>query len=438
MSKTRSRSVGILRAFPGGLTVRLWVTAPPGKVASFRALLDKLWVAGRTDYLHALDARTVTLWDVERLCDQHGVDALPQVQRYGLLHADVAAWLASFAPYTRPGRSQATYREYRNCLAGGNGLLARVPRPARTHEVKAHLRAEREFRLDRGEAATFNHIKSALLAMTRDLYGRDSAPYLAVKAVERLTERQKRRGNPQTVEELVEFCVELGEVYGAMAWGMAMSGMGWTEYTVDGWEVDGHGLHIRGKKTAHRTRENPRDRRVPLVVVPVRPLAVSERTFWGAVTTVSARLEKRPPVRPYDFRRSYAMLLELAHDDAGAIIAPERQRMYLGHGSDIDGRYRRPVAEKYLAADSAILAAYVAKSIKALLYAPHFCSPSNRALTTTCPPPFQVTGRLTNGNTVIGHPLKDNDLTPEHNATQGTDGTLEDRRFCRRSGYQPE
>jgi integrase len=149
----------------------------------------------------------------------------------------------------------------------------------------------------------------------------------------RVKREAKRQGNPQTVKQLAELAEKLHPAYAAIAWSMALTGMGPGELWGQ-WTVRKDRIHIRGTKREGRVRDIPLIRPVAHPTRPYRP-------FLEALGEASGET-----VLPYDLRKTFATWME----EAG--IPRTRRRLYMGHGStDVTDLYERHDVERFLAED---------------------------------------------------------------------------------------
>jgi integrase len=148
------------------------------------------------------------------------------------------------------------------------------------------------------------------------------------------TKARKRKGNPQSVKQILALVPKLSPKYQQVVWSLFISGMGTKEY-LGAWEVKDGALYVHGTKRASR------DRVIPLVEHPIRH-HIHGRSFAQVLDRASGG-----KVQPYDLRRSFAKLME----DAG--ISRTRRRMYMGHAvGDVTEGYERHEVDEYLAADA--------------------------------------------------------------------------------------
>jgi integrase len=182
-------------------------------------------------------------------------------------------------------------------------------------------------------AVTVQRAQNALRAFVRDTLGRRHRLYLEVCEVKVPKVKTRRARHPLTPDQLRTLVHNLGQPWGAMAWTMATTGMGWREYTGN-WEVEGEGLRIHGTKT------HGRDRLVPLVSL-LHPVQ-------GKISAFRWHLDRATPrVTPYDLRRTFAGLMVEAN------VPRPRRKSYMGHSAqDMLGLYERQEVSEYLRRDA--------------------------------------------------------------------------------------
>lgn len=106
--------------------------------------------------------------------------------------------------------------------------------------------------------------------------------------------------------------------------------------------------HLR----VHGTKREGRDRNVPIVRAPVRPVCW-EGKFRQLLAEASGG-----QVQPYDLRRSFAHWMELAR------IPRTRRRLYMGHGKrDVTDLYEFHEVQRFLEEDGATLRTWLAAQL---------------------------------------------------------------------------
>lgn len=301
-------------------------------------MLTTLHGMGRLDLLRAVrDGHLAPLqvWDAYR------VGALERLPSADTL-ADLTIALEDFVEHVTAGvRHRASLKSSVKHLSGAakkGAAIADLPDVLRAlrESLAAHPRA-------------FNLARSAAQAFARERFGRRSTLWLEVSNVNVLEELGRQRGRPVEPKELEKLCGALAPDVAAMAWTMATTGMGPAEYweRLGGWWKD-EGSHIR----VHGTKREGRDRSVPRVRPPARPVCW-EGKFRDLLAEAS-----RGEIQPYDLRRTFAHWMELAR------IPRTRRRLYMGHGKrDVTDLYEFHEVQAFLADDGAALRNWLAEQL---------------------------------------------------------------------------
>jgi len=324
------------RRFPGLPAIR--VSSGTHSLRIFNRLdkmLCDLYEAGRLDYLRLLVDGAVTplaLLDrvrgkeYEKLPPPDEPTPAPKVQ---LLEEQVTAWQTD-----RVGEVSDDQRK--NDRWAWKHLLVHKLEDQTVESVPARVRAERKRCKAVGHFTAFNRIKAAALAFLRDCGYKRTKVYLDVLDIAVLPTAPKRAGMPLTPKEALAVAAALPEESRRAWWTMCTTGMGPGELW-GWWELEGG--HIR----IHGTKRQGRDRLLPLLTIPCRPMdgltAAMLRDQLEAVT------EGR--VQPYDARRTYAKWLAMAK------VISIHQDAYLGHGpKTMTELYQRGNERSYLDADA--------------------------------------------------------------------------------------
>lgn len=182
----------------------------------------------------------------------------------------------------------------------------------------------------------------------------EATPYRQLRKLERFDRkpdpRKKRYFSPRDIRNV---CDRVPEDVAAVIWGMACYGMNPKEYLIDGWAIDGQGVHIYGEKHAHRNRI------VPLLpdFPPVKPaIHFNYHTLHNYVRAGSDK--EMTPNAP---RNAYPRWL----GEAG--IPWNRVKMYQGHAqSEMTDTYAmHHVAEAQLIEDGKKLQAWITAQLVA-------------------------------------------------------------------------
>ena len=215
-------------------------------------------------------------------------------------------------------------------------LLARYVRkatPSMAVQVKAVAQAYARDRIPMGDQS----------ALWREL--------AAIRGKRRRPRRSVQGGlSPASAREVSE---RLGRL-GPMWWTLCCTGMGKREY----WRfprepLTGRWQVLSDRIVVHGTKRESRERIVPRLTTPVRPL-LGEKRFALHLKGVGQALGI-PRLTPYVGRRTFAHFLELAKS-----IPDSRCDAYMGHSPKSDrAKYREHDVGPYLSADTAALRSVV-------------------------------------------------------------------------------
>lgn len=294
-------------------------------------MLDGLWERGRLDLLRAVrdgQLAPLQLWNAYRVGE---LERLPRPEALRPLDAAWRTWRESLDV---PTDCSAKHKE---SLETSRRYLAKL-RPNATIDELPQLVEQLRTTLGKKHRRSFNLLRSAALAFARDTLKKSHPVWLAVAAVEPVKVPKTTRRRPLTVAELrALFPHRETDPIDAIAWGMATSGMGASEYW-GSWAVQPDRIHIEGTKREGRVRD------VPLVLALATP-AMHRRTFEDKLR------ERTSKITPYDLRRTYANWLEAAG------IPRTRRRLYMGHGArDVTDLYETHEVATFLAEDARRLA----------------------------------------------------------------------------------
>lgn len=298
--------------------------------ATFEAvnlMLSTLWSQGRLDVLRHLRDGTMhplEAWDTYRRLGIHGFSATPRRPL-----ADLTIWADQL-------RASARHRQN---VQSAVRVLLRLARDEWLEDLPSLLRRYRRSARPR----MFNVVKAAVQVLLRHNLGRRDETYLAVADVPVLPYVPAKR---QHLSPAQLGALDLAQPYQAMAWAMATTGMGPSEYW-GGWSVAEDRVAIHGTKRASR------DRIVPRVGTPAEP-ATTYRVMLEAWKVAAGGTL-------YDLRHCYAGWLE----DAG--IPPARARVYMGHkAKTMTEHYQMRDVEPYLVDDAKRLARYIGPARRAV------------------------------------------------------------------------
>jgi integrase len=321
--KTNARGSFVIdRQFRGvGRIKRATGSTDPEMFALLDAMLVTLHKSGRVDILQAVKSGALTILEVWSRYRLGELDRLPTVETMKPLKAALEEWLetADASDWHRKSRKYSVAAVLR--LARKDATVQDLPNLLRTYQAKAK------------GAPMFNRTRAAMLAFVRDTIGRSHPIYGRLHDV-RVRKEKARVGNPQTVKQLEALAEALHPAFAAIAWGMALTGMGPGEFWGQ-WTTYRDRIHIKGTKREGRVRDIPYIRPIAR---PTRPY----RSFLDALDEASGG-----DVLPYDLRRTFATWMEAAG------IPRTRRKLYMGHGTtDVTDLYERHDVERFLADDA--------------------------------------------------------------------------------------
>jgi len=270
------------------------------------------------------------------------LDQLPTAETMSSLRESLDAWLPTADCGDKQREAHKTAINYVKARGRASATVADLPGIAR--HIKLTLAKD-------SHAAQFNRVRSSLQRYLRDTLGRRHELYQAVSDIEPLAETKLRKNNPQSVAQIMELARTIAADHVGALWGMALTGMGPSEF-FDGWKIAGAGVYVPG------TKRKARDRTVPLVLGDRftgakgpngRAPEWKARLFAETLKTASGG-----KVQPYDLRRTYATWMEEAQ------IPRTRRRQYMGHSTgDVTDIYETHEVDRYLSDDAAKLENFV-------------------------------------------------------------------------------
>lgn len=278
---------------------------------------------GRDDLVNAVARGRIKPMQLLNHWSFNRLEELPHADELPLFRDAWRQWLDGPKMADRSEEHRDNIRKYFTRLERGLGHDATLGSVVPVLQSWIHL--------FRDHPRTLSLVRSHVQAFLRDTVGRRHRLWLEVADLQLPRVRPVRRKHPLTPDQLRTLVTKLGQPYGAMAWTMATTGMGWKEYCGE-WEREGDGLRIRGTKTTGR------DRLIPLVSLTHRPVR----------GLLAFRRKLRPlGVTPYDLRRTFANLMV----EAG--IPKPRRQQYMGHtASDMTELYEWSEVKEYLVKDA--------------------------------------------------------------------------------------
>ena len=316
----RFDGVGRIKRASGTKNKRLW--------NDLKAMCRALYRGGRRDVLVAIrdgNLSFLEVWEHYRLGDW---EKIPTAETMTRLDLAVGQWLE---------RIRCGEDHLKSLHRSWGALLELAPKDATLRAVPEIVKAYR-LEMEGEHHRTFNLARSAAQSFVRDLLGRDHRLWWAIHGTPTLSRQSLRRHHPCGVDEARELALRLGTKAGPMWWTLCTTGMGRKEYWGD-WQVLGNRIAIHG------TKREGRDRVVPMIAIPVRPML----TYWGFR---QALRRLNVPQTLYDGRRTYSHLLETAQ------IPRTRRKLYMGQGKrDVLDLYEDHDVTTYLDGDAAKLRA---------------------------------------------------------------------------------
>lgn len=306
-------------------------TTNPAVRRKYERMLLALHDDGRVDILRAVRDRLLTFAEAY---DSYRRDALGELATGDTAKPLRSAWEAWV-------KSCDASDKHRGSLVVSGRYLHRADGKARVADLPRLLRKLRET-LGVKHPRSFNLVRSAASAFIRDTLTRAHPIYAHITAVQVRTVKAKRKGRPLSPDQMRGwFPSPESDPVDAIAWGMATTGMGQSEYW-GRWSVKADRIHIEGTKREGRVRD------VPLVMLPAVP-AMHHRTFENKVRERTARA-----IQPYDLRRTYAHWME----EVG--ISRSRRRLYMGHGEQsVTDLYEHHEVRRFLPEDAKKMREYL-------------------------------------------------------------------------------
>lgn len=311
-------------------------TSDPVTFRRMNEMITTLKETARWDLLRALRGGVFSALELWAAFRNGQLDTLPTADEMLPAQETIDRWLP------RLEVSEGHRDQYERILK----KLLEPDAKTRVNDLPQILKAFRDQCQDKGRRRTFNMTRSAVQAFVRDVLGSGHRLWSATADVPRLKETP-RKGNPQTLDQLVELAKKLRPHHGIL-WSLALTGMRRGEYWAadhvarGSWEPKGDRVLVHGTKTAGS------DRFIPLVLPPASPTI----GYWGFIALL--RDATKGAVTVHDLRKTYARLME----EAGVVRA--RRRIYLGHGkADITDLYEIHEVSAFIAQDAERLRAFI-------------------------------------------------------------------------------
>lgn len=297
-------------------------------------MLTQLYEEGRLDLLRGIRDGKLQPLDVLDAWRSKDLGRLPTAESVMNLEQSWSNWCAH---YDCSESHRGSIRQSLRYLLKGQGPLTVGDLPGRISDLRISLKSY---------PRTFNLLRSHAQAFTRRVLGRQHRLWHEVSAIDPLTVRPTIPKNPQTPAQLKAVTDRMISEHAAIAWTMALTGMGPRELWGK-WEVEADRILIHG------TKREARDRFIPSIG------AVSTPTVMYAAFRRAMSRASDGKVLPYDLRRSYANWLEAAG------VPRTRRRLYLGHSAgDVTDLYERHEVDAFLAEDAERIRNYIDRNLR--------------------------------------------------------------------------
>lgn len=284
-----------------GRIKRSWGTAHKPTIRAMEQMMDGLFARGRLDILKMIQDKTYTPLEVYDAWRVNELERLPTAATLAPLRETFEKWIKGktySAPHTRS--LNQSLRHLLGTSGSNSSSVSSLP------ILLAKLREKMQGKHPR----SFNLARAAAQAFAKTTAGRNSKLWQDITAIEVLRVTPQRTKHPLTPNELAAITLKMKPEYSDIAWGMASTGMGPSEFWGK-WEILLDHVAIHGTKRAGRERIVPR---IMPIYRPVVLYPAFRRAFEGA-----------GDARPYDLRRTYANWLEAAN------IPYSRAQQYMGH-----------------------------------------------------------------------------------------------------------
>lgn len=292
---------------------------------------------GRGDLLRQIrdGLSPLTVYEAFRVNELH---KLPSSAEMKPLRETMDAWLEDVECGVRQKAAHKTMVTHL-----GMGTVADLP--ARVNEYRILCKKAKT-------PAQFNRVKMSALAFIRDTLKRSHRVYGEVTDIPPLKEKKAPRKQPQTWERIVEIAESMTDKRDRISvYGMSLTGMGPTEWYVDGWRELEDRVMVYGEKRKRRNRVVP-SLRTEYYACAKPPSDVGKAR---EMRRFGERLYKAHGIHPYDLRRSYANWMEAAG------IPRTRRILYMGHaGGDVTSLYEQHEVDAFLKEDAEKLERFLA------------------------------------------------------------------------------
>jgi hypothetical protein len=337
--RSHGKGTLVLKGTFGGIRIeRASGTNDPKRLTDLQAMCRSLAERGRGDILEAMakprGLRPLDVW-------RHSGDwsRIPTPEHARTLATALEEWRRTIRNTERRYKLQSLIRVF---LAGDTrSTVGHLPGLLLAYRTRCE---------QAGTARKFNLTRAEWSAFLRDTVTRAHPLWLQLRAIARLAETRKQKGNPQLPAQACAIAAALGDELGQDWLSLCATGMMPDEYFGGKWQVEDGRLRVVGTKTAGKT--TARDRYVPQLL-PLRMSLVSQDRF--------TKLLKRSGlgVRPYDGRRTFKHWCDLVG------IPGVRSEIYMGHETKyrMDTLYGTHESERLLERDEAALRKLLAKVV---------------------------------------------------------------------------
>jgi integrase len=341
--KSNSRGTYVLkRKYPAVPAIRRASgTVDSVMLERLERMCDTLYERGRHDLLEGIASGRLKPLQVYARYRTDELERLPAAEMLPPLLATFKAWAESAegGSETRRARLKAHKR------------WATIPGAERMSvgELAILLKQDREGRRIGGKAKSFNDGRAAAMAFVRDTISKRHRLHTEVADVPLLKAGKRRRRVALTVPQLHDAVKAFGPGLGGMAYTMAVTGMGNTEYWGTPWHaVPPTHVVIEGSK-----REG-RDRVVPYVCPLTTPVC-AEKKFGDTLRALRTAGKIPSAVTVYSLRRTFAVIM------ANAGVPEARRGIYMGHSAKGMTQFYEMSQEiqDYLAEDSKRMREYL-------------------------------------------------------------------------------
>lgn len=293
-------------------------------------MLDSLYLSGKTDILQAIKKNRFTLLQAYTIWVKEGAASFHGEQSVEKAAVAFALWLQ-----THERISDNTRRDYRAFFKaiGCDDDTTVDQLPALVAAYRKTCQKASTYRM-------FNNVRGVVSSFLRFAYGRSNRQYLAVREIEALAGKPKRKNRALEVSEVLGLMKAVPPAHAEMIWTLCTTGMRpWSEYRPMKWEAKKDRILVHGEKMDRFDTRN--DREIPLIYAPTHP-TMNKRNFQELIRETSNHT-----ITPYDFRDTYTNWLLTAG------VPFIRVEAYTGHSpQSVTEKYARGDVEAWLKQDA--------------------------------------------------------------------------------------